>query len=102
MLRNGPRPTKAGRRSTVTTRRAAAYRLSFALLLSAAVAGGARAQDFASVAAGTGVSAQRASTPSTIAVSAVLAVGLTVSDMDRSLDFYTKVLSVEKVSDVEV
>lgn len=29
-------------------------------------------------------------------------IGLTVSDMDRSLEFFTKVLSFEKVSDVEV
>ena len=29
-------------------------------------------------------------------------VGMTVSDMDRSVDFYSKVLSFEKVSDVEV
>ena len=30
------------------------------------------------------------------------AVGMTVSDMDRSIEFYSKVLSFEKVSDVEV
>src|SRR5712691_5136334 len=35
-------------------------------------------------------------------VQAVEAVGMTVADMDRSLEFYTKVLSCEKVSDVEV
>ncbi len=35
-------------------------------------------------------------------VQAVDAVGMTVSDMDRALDFYTKVLMFEKVSDVEV
>lgn len=35
-------------------------------------------------------------------VQAVEAVGMTVADMDRSLEFYTKVLSFEKVSDVEV
>ncbi len=33
---------------------------------------------------------------------AVEAVGMTVSDMDRALDFYTKVLTFEKVSEVEV
>jgi catechol 2,3-dioxygenase-like lactoylglutathione lyase family enzyme len=33
---------------------------------------------------------------------AVEAVGLTVSDMDRSVEFYSNVLSFEKVSDVEV
>ncbi len=30
------------------------------------------------------------------------AIGMTVSDMDRSVDFYSRVLSFEKVSDVEV
>jgi catechol 2,3-dioxygenase-like lactoylglutathione lyase family enzyme len=35
-------------------------------------------------------------------VAAVDAIGMTVADMDRSLDFYTNVLSFEKVSDVEV
>ena len=35
-------------------------------------------------------------------VEAVDAAGMTVHDMDRSLDFYTKVLSFELVSDVEV
>ena len=32
----------------------------------------------------------------------VVSVGLTVSDMDRSVEFFTKVLTFEKVSDVEV
>lgn len=36
------------------------------------------------------------------AVVAVDSVGLTVSDMDRALDFYTRVLSFEPISDVEV
>ena len=35
-------------------------------------------------------------------VNAVGAVGMTVSDMDRSVEFYSKVLSFEKMSDVEV
>jgi catechol 2,3-dioxygenase-like lactoylglutathione lyase family enzyme len=35
-------------------------------------------------------------------VAAVAAVGMTVSDMDRSVEFYSNVLSFEKVSDVEV
>lgn len=35
-------------------------------------------------------------------VSAVVSVGFTVADMDRSLAFYTSVLPFEKVSDVEV
>ena len=85
-----------------TPRRSLARRLAFAFALSVALAGGARAQNFASVAEGSGVSVQRATAPDAIAVSAVSMVGLTVSDMDRSLDFYTNVLSFEKVSDVEV
>src|SRR2546427_9637445 len=36
------------------------------------------------------------------AVAALDSVGLTVSDMDRSVDFFSKVLSFEKISDVEV
>jgi catechol 2,3-dioxygenase-like lactoylglutathione lyase family enzyme len=36
------------------------------------------------------------------AVSNVESVGFTVSDMDKALDFYTRVLPFEKVSDVEV
>ncbi len=35
-------------------------------------------------------------------VSAVESVGITVSDMDRAVEFYEKVLTFEKVSDVEV
>ena len=35
-------------------------------------------------------------------VEQVGAIGMTVSDMDRSVDFYARVLSFEKVSDVEV
>ncbi len=35
-------------------------------------------------------------------VIAVDSIGMTVADMDRSVDFYTKVLAFKKVSDVEV
>ncbi len=35
-------------------------------------------------------------------VSVVEAVGMTVADMERSVEFYSKVLSFEKISDVEV
>jgi len=35
-------------------------------------------------------------------VQAIDAIGMTVSDMDRSVEFFSKVLSFEKVSDVEV
>jgi catechol 2,3-dioxygenase-like lactoylglutathione lyase family enzyme len=40
--------------------------------------------------------------PLTPLIKAVDAIGMTVSDMDRAVDFYSKVLSFEKVSDVEV
>jgi catechol 2,3-dioxygenase-like lactoylglutathione lyase family enzyme len=39
---------------------------------------------------------------SAAAVQAVAAVGMTVSDMDRAVDFFSKVLTFEKLSDVEV
>ena len=42
------------------------------------------------------------SAPRSAIVDAVDSVGMTVSDMDRSIDFYSKVLSFEKVSDAEV
>lgn len=35
-------------------------------------------------------------------VDAVEAVGMTVSDMDRSVDFFSRILTFEKISDVEV
>lgn len=35
-------------------------------------------------------------------IRSVDAVGFTVSDMDRSVDFFSRVLSFEKISDVEV
>src|SRR5690242_18441247 len=35
-------------------------------------------------------------------VKSVDAVGMTVSDIDRSVEFFSKVLSFEKISDVEV
>ena len=57
-------------------------------------------------------SAVRPQTPSTASsrlqlaeshkVSHVESVGFTVSDMDRAVDFYTRVLPFEKVSDVEI
>lgn len=61
------------------------YGLLFLIILSAALAGGA------AVPAENGVR-----------VRAVDAVGMTVSDMDRSVDFYSNVLSFKKVSDTEV
>ena len=38
----------------------------------------------------------------TVPVSAVGAIGMTVSDLDRSVEFYSQVLSFQKISDVEV
>ncbi len=43
--------------------------------------------------------AQQSISPAVVAVDAV---GMTVSDMDRSVEFYSKVLTFEKVSDAEV
>jgi len=44
-----------------------------------------------------------AARPAAVAsIEAVESVGMTVSDMDASVDFYTRVLTFEKVSDVEV
>ena len=48
----------------------------------------------------TAPSAERAS-PTSVAAQAVATVGLTVSDMDRSVAFYTTVLDFEQVSDRE-
>ena len=40
--------------------------------------------------------------PGVVAVRSVESVGMTVSDMDRSVDFYGRVLSFGKVSDIEL
>ena len=48
------------------------------------------------------VSTVIAQKPAQSAVAAVESVGMTVSDMDRAIDFYSQVLSFNKVSDVEV
>src|SRR6185503_5486286 len=45
---------------------------------------------------------QISASPETPAVAALDSIGLTVSDMDRSVDFFSKVLSFEKVSEAEV
>lgn len=37
-----------------------------------------------------------------VVVTATESIGMTVSDMDRSVEFYSKVLSFQKISDVEV
>ena len=43
-----------------------------------------------------------AATPSPPLVRAVESVGMTVADADRSIDFYSRVLSFQKISDMEV
>jgi catechol 2,3-dioxygenase-like lactoylglutathione lyase family enzyme len=40
--------------------------------------------------------------PAKTRVEAIVSVGMTVRDMDRSVEFYSKVLSFEKVSDIEL
>jgi catechol 2,3-dioxygenase-like lactoylglutathione lyase family enzyme len=45
---------------------------------------------------------ERAASKPEASVTAVDAVGMTVSDMNRAVEFYTSVLSFEKLSDVEV
>jgi catechol 2,3-dioxygenase-like lactoylglutathione lyase family enzyme len=51
---------------------------------------------------GRGIRVPRAEPPAgAVMAEAVVMVGLTVSDMDRSVDFYTRVLDFERVSDVE-
>src|SRR5204863_4125416 len=46
--------------------------------------------------------ASRAIASETTAVTAVDTIGMTVSDMDRAVQFYTSVLTFQKVSDTEV
>ncbi len=46
--------------------------------------------------------AEATAAPAATAVQAVAMVGMTVSDMDRSVDFYTKVLDFQRISDDEV
>src|SRR6516162_4520039 len=46
--------------------------------------------------------AQTQQQPSRSQAARVLEIGMVVSDMDRAIDFYSQVLSFEKVSDVEV
>jgi catechol 2,3-dioxygenase-like lactoylglutathione lyase family enzyme len=72
------------------------------LLLSLVLAPFATAQQqFAPATASTAASSQPAAAAPAV-VNRVAAVGMTVNDMDRSVEFFTKVLSFAKVSDVEV
>jgi catechol 2,3-dioxygenase-like lactoylglutathione lyase family enzyme len=68
-------------------------------LVAAAVASAAHGQAPASLAARSAVAAPRDPRP---IARAVEAVGFTVSDMDRVIEFYSRGLTFEKVSDVEV
>jgi catechol 2,3-dioxygenase-like lactoylglutathione lyase family enzyme len=51
---------------------------------------------------GAGSRPLRAASPEAPLVRAVESVGMTVADVDRSIRFYSKVLSFEKISDVEL
>lgn len=87
-LSSPPRPSLQTSRSSRLRRAVpglASYLLFSLFLATAALAAGSN----------------REAAPET-ATRAVAVVGLTVSDMDRSLDFFTKVLSFERVSDREV
>jgi len=62
----------------------------------------AKAQGARDAAAVNTASVSTASVESARGVESVAAVGMTVSDMDGAVEFYTKVLTFEKVSDEEV
>src|SRR4051812_35761959 len=70
-------------------------------LVGAALASVASAQTPAALAASSPRTPAGAGDPRPIARS-VDAIGFTVSDMDRAIDFYTSVLTFTKVSDVEI
>ena len=72
----------------VPTGRLVAYQLRSALACWLLVAAGARLL--------------RAASPEAPLVRAVESVGMTVADADRSVDFYSKVLSFQKIADVEL
>jgi catechol 2,3-dioxygenase-like lactoylglutathione lyase family enzyme len=57
---------------------------------------------FADGAASNPINVVAASPPQTISVTAVGAIGMTVSSMQQALEFYTRVLPFETVSDVEL
>ncbi|MBV9879608.1 MAG: VOC family protein [Gemmatirosa sp.] len=68
----------------------------------AAVAAGLTCLSALRVALGSPLAAHDAVGPEAVEVNAVPAVGMTVSDMERSIAFYTQVLAFRKLSDVEV
>src|SRR5690349_3881382 len=79
-------------------------RLALAALLLAPLGGVAQAPAVPTASVSTNVSTNvSTSVPAArAAVRAVATVGMTVSDMDRAVEFYSSVLSFEKLSDVEV
>jgi catechol 2,3-dioxygenase-like lactoylglutathione lyase family enzyme len=90
----------------LSCRRVSVRAVALALALLASAGGAARAQTVAAA------RAERVAVPpaapghqpalGAAAVRAVDAIGMTVSDMDRAVEFYTRVLTFTKVSDVEV
>lgn len=81
----------------------ALLRLVATLLLLDLVGAGALSAQYQQPWQGRGITAGTAGAERTnIAALGVAAVGLTVSDMDRSVDFYTTVLDFEKVTDHEL
>lgn len=87
-------PTAALRR----TERASARRRVLVLALTAALFVGVRA--VAALAASAASADVHPSAPA--AIGAVAAVGMTVSDLDRAVDFYSRILGFAKLSEVEL
>ena len=93
-----PHPAQAlrRRRSAAVESEERSWRVAAALI----AIGGLLA--FASVLAPPARSAEAAAAAAHGPVDAVLAVGMTVSDLDRSVDFFTKTLDFKKVTEAEV
>ena len=90
----GHRSDAGGARIAPPRRRRQAVRAWLILALALALPLGPSAQPDA-------LSAQ-SDVPPTLAVGAVRAIGMTVPDLDRAVEFYTTVLAFEKVDEVEV
>src|SRR5215212_11655486 len=78
------------------------YHLSFAILLCLGILQSAQAKYLPTDARALNGTRVSFLAPDVPLVEQVGAIGMTVSDMDASIDFYSKILSFEKVSDVEV
>jgi catechol 2,3-dioxygenase-like lactoylglutathione lyase family enzyme len=85
---------------TVLYSSAMRWALALATLLGATSGAAQKAEPWSG--AGIAAAQPRDTGVATAGVQAVAMVGFTVSDMDRSVEFYTKVLDFEKVSDHEV